>query len=108
VVLVSPDGEVFEGAEAVFRSLAEAPGRQWPLEAYRRIPGFAAIAEAAYRLVARHRTAAGSFSNLLWGQTVERPTYRIGNALFLRAVGLCFFAAFLSLWVQVDGLVGSQ
>jgi hypothetical protein len=108
VVLVSPDGEVFEGAEAVFRSLAKAPGRQWPLEAYRRIPGFAAIAEAAYRLVARHRTAAGKFSNLLWGQTVERPTYRIANALFLRAVGLCFFAAFLSLWVQVDGLVGSQ
>ena len=48
VVLVSPKGEVFEGAEAVFRSLAETPGHRWPLAAYRRVPCFAAASEAAH------------------------------------------------------------
>jgi len=47
-------------------------------------------------------------TNVLWGKTVERPTFRIANAIFLRAVGICFFAAFVSLWVQVDGLIGSH
>jgi lipase maturation factor 1 len=108
VVLVSSDGQVFEGAEAVLRSLAETPGHRWLLAAYRRVPGFAAAAEAAYRFVARHRTAGLRVTNALWGETVEPPTYRIANSLFLRAVGLCFFAAFVSLWVQVDGLVGSH
>jgi hypothetical protein len=108
VVLVSSDGEVLEGAEAVFRSLAEAPGHRWPLAAYRRVPGFAAAAEAAYRFIARHRTAGLRVTNALWGKTVEPPTYRITNSLFVRAVGICFFAAFVSLWVQVDGLVGSR
>ena len=107
VQLVMPDGEVSEGAEAVFRSLAEAPGHRWPLEAYRRVPGFAAATEWAYRIVARHRNAASALTSALWGKTVEPPTYRIANALFLRAVGICFFAAFVSLWVQVDGLIGS-
>jgi hypothetical protein len=105
---VSPDGEVFEGAEAVFRSLAETPGHRWPLAAYRRVPGFAAAAEAAYRFIARHRTAGLRVTNALWGKTVEPQTYRIANSLFVRAVGICFFAAFVSLWVQVDGLVGSR
>src|SRR5207253_671912 len=45
---------------------------------------------------------------ILGGKTVERPTYRIANALFLRLLGLCYLAAFVSLWVQVDGLIGSR
>src|ERR1700730_18981211 len=80
VVLVSRDGEVFEGAEAVFRSLAETPGHRWPLAAYRRVPGFAAATNAAYRFIARHRTAGLRVTNALWGKTVETPTYRIANA----------------------------
>ena len=36
------------------------------------------------------------------------PTFRVGNDLFLRSVGLCYLVAFVSLWVQVDGLVGSR
>ena len=107
VQLVTPDGEVFEGAEAVFRSLALG-GHPVPLALYRRIPGARPVAELLYRLVARHRKTASAATNLLWGKTLEHPTYRLANGLFLRLVGVCYFAAFVSLSFQVDGLVGSR
>ena len=36
------------------------------------------------------------------------PTYFISRWLFLRTLGLIYLIAFLSLWVQIDGLVGSN
>src|SRR5262249_36007373 len=108
VVLVTPGGDVFTGAEAALQSLSQAPGPHWVFAAYRHVPGFAATAEAVCRFIARQRTAGFHVTNVLWGKTVERPTFRIANAIFLRAVGICFFAAFVSLWVQVDGLIGSH
>jgi predicted DCC family thiol-disulfide oxidoreductase YuxK len=108
VQLVLPDGRVFSGAEAVFGSLSFAPSGGRLLSAYRKVPGFAALTEWIYGLIARHRGAASALTAALWGKTVERPTYRIANALFLRLLGLCYLAAFVSLWVQVDGLIGSR
>src|SRR6266545_2140670 len=108
VQLVLPDGRVFDGAEAVFVSLSFAPRRGWLLTAYRNVPGLAAVTEFAYGVVARHRTAASAVTSALWGMSVERPSYRLSNTLFLRLLGLCYLAAFLSLWVQVDGLIGSR
>ena len=51
------NGQFSSGAEAVFRTLACAPGarRRWPLWAYARVPLFGWVSEAAYRWVARHR-----------------------------------------------------
>ncbi|HEY7114803.1 MAG TPA: lipase maturation factor family protein [Thermoanaerobaculia bacterium] len=108
VVLVLPSGEAFEGARAAFGALAEAPRGGALLAAYRRIPGFAPAAELGYRLVARHRGAASAATRLLWGRSVEKPSYRISSDLFLRLVGICYFAAFVSFWVQADGLIGSR
>ena len=108
VQLVLPDGSVLGGAEAVFASLSFAPRGGRLLSAYRRVPGFAALTEAIYRVIAGHRGAASALTTALWGKTVERPTYRISNALFLRLLGLCYLAAFVSLWVQVDGLIGAN
>jgi lipase maturation factor 1 len=59
-------------------------------------------------MIAAHRTAASAVTKVLWGRSVAAPTYTLANALFLRLLGLCFFAAFVSLWFQVDGLVGSR
>ena len=39
VVLIEPGGRVSYGAEAVFRSLARAPGRGLALSAYEGVPG---------------------------------------------------------------------
>jgi hypothetical protein len=38
----------------------------------------------------------------------EPATYLVSSQLFRRLVGLCYLAAFVSLWVQVDGLIGSS
>ena len=108
VQLVTPEGKVFEGAEAVFRSLAYSPGHGWLLAAYRGVPGLATVTEGAYSLIARHRRAASAVTNALWGRSVERPSYRVANTLFLRLLGVSYLAAFISLWVQVDGLIGSK
>src|SRR4029077_12381683 len=39
---------------------------------------------------------------------VRRPTYFWARRWFLRALGVIYLTAFVSLWVQVDGLVGSN
>ncbi|HEY6930927.1 MAG TPA: lipase maturation factor family protein, partial [Thermoanaerobaculia bacterium] len=108
VQLVLPDGEVLDGAEAVYRSLANVPRRGWLLGAYRRVPGFAAVSEVSYSIIARHRRAASAVTTALWGKTVARPTYRVASSLFVRLIGACYLAAFVSLWTQVDGLIGSD
>ena len=56
VHLIEPDGRVSRGAEAVFRALSHAPHGGWLLFVYRRVPGFAAVAEAVYGWVAGHRS----------------------------------------------------
>ena len=108
VQLVLPDGSVLSGAESVARLSALPRGRgvfEW---VYRRVPGAAPASELAYRLIARHRSAAAAATRILWGRSVLRPTYFAANALFLRLLGLCYLAAFVSFRVQADGLVGEH
>ena len=105
--LVLPDGRVLEGAAAVLATLDSAPG-DGMLSALARVPVLAGLLELAYRLVASHRPAASALTRLLWGRSVEKPTYFAASALFLRALGLCYLVAFVSLRVQVDGLIGAR
>ena len=105
--LVLPDGRVLEGAAAVLATLDRAPG-DGVLSVLARFPVLGALLELAYRLVASHRPVATFVTRLLWGRSVEKPTYFAASALFLRALGLCYLAAFVSLWVQVDGLIGAR
>jgi predicted DCC family thiol-disulfide oxidoreductase YuxK len=108
LVLIEPDGTVFFAAEAVYRSLAYRRSREWLAWSYRRVPGFGAVSEAGYGLIARHRKFASAITRLLWGKDVRRPTYVWAQRWFLRAIGVIYLIAFVSLWVQVDGLVGSN
>jgi predicted DCC family thiol-disulfide oxidoreductase YuxK len=106
--LALPDGDVLEGAEAVCAMAGRPPGSGWALAVYRAVPGAAPLSELAYRIVATHRPAAMAVTRWLWGGSVLAPTYLAASALFLRLLGLCYLAAFVSLWVQVDGLVGEN
>ena len=45
---------------------------------------------------------------MLWGKDARPPTYSWARRWFLRALGLTYLIAFVSLWVQIDGLVGSN
>ena len=42
----------------------------------------------------------------LIGTAGGKPSYEIGHWLFLRALGLIYLIAFVSLWVQIKGLIG--
>ncbi len=108
VHLVDTEGRVWRGAAAIFHALALGPGPRWPLRLYEHLPLFAPVTEAAYRFVARHRGAASAVTRLLYGERTERPTFKMASYWFLRAMGLIYFAAFVSLWTQVDGLIGEK
>lgn len=108
VQLIETDGRVVSGAEAVFRSLGHGRGPAFATWCYERVPGFALVTEAAYSLVARNRMLASTGTRLLWGNDVRRPSYFISRRWFLRALGFIFLIAFISLWTQIDGLVGAD
>lgn len=48
-------GNVFKGAEAIFRILACVLGRTWPLWMYENAPGFALVTEGCYQMVSKNR-----------------------------------------------------
>src|SRR5664280_39331 len=108
VQLVHTDGEVSSGAEAVFRAIAFHPHGHWLLDLYLHWPVFAHLAEASYRFVARHRPVFSFFTRLLWGRHVEPATHSLVRWAFLRCLGIVYLLAFVSLWIQVDGLIGSR
>jgi predicted DCC family thiol-disulfide oxidoreductase YuxK len=108
IQLFEAGGASTSGAEAAFRVLALVPGRGTALWLYRQLPGFAALAEAAYTFISHHREAAYRWSRLLWGRERHPPTWHLVSWLFLRLLGLTFLVAFLSIGHQVTGLVGAQ
>ena len=106
VQLIEPDGSIYSGAEAVFRTLAHSPKRQWPLRTYQNSSAFANLTEWAYRLVAENRKVFSLLTRWFWGRHVERPTYLLTRWIFLRALGVIYLVAFVSLWTQISGLIG--
>jgi predicted DCC family thiol-disulfide oxidoreductase YuxK len=107
VHLIEPNGTVASGAEAVARSLAHGGKTVW-LWAYHSVPGAAALAETAYGFVAGHRVGFSFLTRLFWGRDAEVPSYQLVSWIFLRSLGLISLIAFISLWIQVQGLLGGQ
>ncbi len=105
---VDGQGNVSKGAEAMFRSLACSPDRQWPLWCYLHIPGLAPVSEIAYRFVARHRGGLHRLSRLCWGQRLERARYALTRSLTMRLIGVIYLIAFASWLPQVRGLIGER
>ena len=108
LIFVESDGTVFCGAEAVFRSLRYRVSRKCLSWSYENVPGFAAVSESFYNIIASNRRVASAVTRLLWGDDVRPPTYFAARRWFLSALGLIFLIAFVSLWVQLDGLIGSN
>ena len=106
--LALPDGEMLSGAHAVFRALSFAPGRPWLLEMYRHVPGFAATSEWVYGFIAARRSLFFHVTRLLFGPVIEPASYVRVQWLFWKVLGAIYCAAFLSLAIQITGLVGSK
>lgn len=56
--------------------------------------------------VAKHRTGFSFLTRPAGGRDVEPPEYYLTRWVFLRAMGLIYLVAFVSLWTQIDGLIG--
>ncbi len=69
---------------------------------------FALATEALYRLVAASRTLITIVYRIWHGREVKPPTYHISSTLFLRLLGVVYLIAFVSLWTQIDGLIGDH
>ena len=104
VQLILQNGTVLSGAEAVFRAL----NNRLLLWYYYHLFGFANVAEGTYRFIAKHRPFFSAVTRRLWGTRPERTTFYLSRWLFLRGLGCIYLIAFLSLWVQIHGLIGSN
>jgi predicted DCC family thiol-disulfide oxidoreductase YuxK len=108
VQLVLPGGEVLSGARAVFLTLTYAPGMAWLLWMYNHVPGFAPATEAAYRLIAGHRSFFYHLTRLTFGKRVLPLKFAKVEWLFLRLLAAIYLIAFSSLAGQITGLSGSH
>lgn len=108
VHLAEPDGRITSAAEAVFRMLDISGVSRWPLMAYRALPPLRWTSEWTYRRVANHRGLMSTMTGLFWGDLSSRPTYFATQRLFLLGMALVYLIAFLSLAVQIRGLVGEH
>ena len=108
VHFVDADRHVSRGAEAVFRAASHCGRKRWLLWLYTHLAPLAVAAELVYRLVAANRTPIAKVLHVWRGRELKPPTYHVATALFLRLLGLVYLIAFVSLWTQIDGLVGDQ
>ncbi len=105
---VAPDGKIASAAEASFLTLSHASGQGIWLWLYRHLPGFAIITEFLYAFIAAHRPVFHRLSLWFWGRDYIPPQFAFVSWLFLRILGLVYLSAFVSLGVQVLGLIGSH
>jgi predicted DCC family thiol-disulfide oxidoreductase YuxK len=106
IQLIEPDGKIYSGAAATFRVLRHVPGRGAWWWLYAHVPGFAPASEWSYTFIARRRGLLNRLSKLLWGPALEAERYELVSWVFLRLLGAIYIAAFVSLGVQIPGLVG--
>jgi predicted DCC family thiol-disulfide oxidoreductase YuxK len=108
VYLVEPDGRITRAAEAVFRSLALAGQKRYLLWLYEKVPLFGDLTEDIYRLIARNRDPIDTLDRIIVGVETRPATYVLTRALFLRLLGVIYLIAFVSFFVQMDGLIGTN
>jgi len=101
VQLIRVDGTVASGARAVFETL----GRERLYESSTLV---AAMSEAVYRYVARHRDLFYWLTRLTFGTQIEPARFAKTQWLFLRCLAVIYAIAFGSLATQITGLVGAH
>ncbi|HET7032054.1 MAG TPA: lipase maturation factor family protein [Casimicrobiaceae bacterium] len=106
IQFIETDGRVHAGAAATFRVLRGVPGRAAWWWLYAHVPGFAPLSEWAYHFFARRRGLLNVVTKALWGPRLEPERYDLVCWVFLRGLGAIYVAAFASLAVQIEGLVG--
>jgi predicted DCC family thiol-disulfide oxidoreductase YuxK len=108
VQYITGDKRRARAAEASLLTLSHARGKGFWLALYKKLPGFAAMAEWTYAFIAAHRAAFYRVSLFLWGEDFGPPRYDLVSFVFLRLLGVIYLSAFVSFGVQALGLIGSH
>jgi predicted DCC family thiol-disulfide oxidoreductase YuxK len=108
ILYVTPDGEIYRNAEAVFELLNDVPRRGWLQPFYYRLPGFRNVSEAFFRFLLNHPRFSRRATKFLWGNDVGPHMFILTRWLFLRLLGIVYLMAFGALSYQIIGLVGSN
>lgn len=108
VQLIAADGSRCSGARACLELYRDKPPYFILLWLYNYLPGFAPASEACYGFLSRHRGLLAFFTHLFWGKKFRPVEFHITSWIFLRLLGLIYCSAFLSLLVQITGLIGAD
>ena len=108
VFLFTPRGNNYKGAEAIFRFFSEYSWRGWAFWLYQKSKLFSILSEWCYRFVANHRKEFSWFVKLFWGKSFVPSTFQISSWIYGRAFAVTVLFAFISLWSQALGLIGSE
>ncbi|HTL29499.1 MAG TPA: lipase maturation factor family protein [Tepidisphaeraceae bacterium] len=108
VQVIETDGWVTKNARAVFRSFDLAKRKRWLLWLYENIPPFALLSECVYRFIANHRNGLDKLDRWALGTKTTPTSYVITREVFLRLLGVIYLIAFVSYFVQIDGLIGHR
>ena len=100
-------GATASGADAALRTLALGGRGKW-LWLYRRVPGFATVAERTYGWVARHREACLRVARLLFGRELKPVRFDFTADIVYRGIMAMALLAFGSLWLQAEALIGDN
>lgn len=108
VQFVDADGTRYSGAAATFK-LYRGMGPWGALDwLYRHLAVFAAMSEFFYRFFSRRRSLLAAVTHFTRGRNFRSAEYRLTSWLFLRALGLIYFAAMASFAVQATLLIGAD
>lgn len=107
LALITKNGNMYRGASAVFRFFSEYPWKGFLHTAYNKFEFFASFSEKVYSLIASNRSILRQLVLIFWGKDFTKPTYKLSRWLFGRILGITIIIAFLSIWYQSDGLIGS-
>lgn len=102
---ISPDRQIFSGAQATYKTL-EISGKWWWMFLYTHFPPFALVSEFLYKIISHNRSFFYYLTVLFWGKEIYIETFKFNHWLFLRFLGLIYFIAILSFFIQIPGLIG--
>lgn len=108
IQLIEPDGTVSSGAHATYRLYRGIAPYSLLIPLYRFLPGFRQLSELAYAFFSRHRGLLAFLTHFLWGRDAVPARFTAVTWIFLRLLGLIYFAAFASFGLQVTGLIGAE
>ncbi|MEM6822880.1 MAG: lipase maturation factor family protein [Verrucomicrobiota bacterium] len=106
--LIELDNTRHSGARAMLGALALGSGPKWPLKIYQLHPIAKKVIDLVYQFIASNRSTFSLLDRWIYGTRIAPPSFAISSDLLIRTTAACFFIAFASLWVQLDGLYGPE